>query len=245
MGRDDCRQWSSAIYQYEYHDAVSAGFAVGSVKTKGDYRLLVLDVARTASVPDGDRIVTWGFGYRLLVEVENAEAAGSLTLPAIAASVELGRTNATLRLEIKGYTGADLWKVLPVPRPLNVDTHRDFLAAAEQVQKAFGDHPDNAVPVQLSAVPAESIAAGGVTQVEAREAVAVTMLLALAADGADQSTAARAVASYSDLDEADVDRLTQGLYLCLDGDGSGPGRVESASALLDPLRQGGWSLPRG
>jgi hypothetical protein len=230
-----CSEWSSAIYQYDYRHAVSLGFAVGSVKLDGNFRLLVMDVARTVVESSGEEAVTWGYGYRLLVEVESANLATSLTLPAIAASVELGQMRATLRLEVKGYTGADLWKVLPVPRPLDVDTHRDFLDAAAKVQQAFAEHPEHAALVKLSAASKASIAFGGVSEVETREAVALALMLALAADGADEQRVVDAVASQSDVDGAVIEQLAKGLFVHL-GSGDPKSRAEAASALIAPMR---------
>lgn len=239
--REMCRSWTSAIYQYEHSAAVAAGFTVGSIKVKGEYRLLVMDVARTAKHITADTIAVWGYGYRLLVEVNQIESVAQLTLPAIAASVELGAVEAAVRLEVNGYQGDKMWDVLPQPKPLSVDSYKEYLDAAGRVQKIFGSDPTNAVPVKLSEGVLESVAAGGVTQLEAREAVAITLMLNLAAEGADHHRAVQAAASLSDLEQSQVELLAQGLYLML-GDGGNSSR-ELASSLLEPLRQSGWRLP--
>lgn len=241
--RADCKSWTSAIYQYERSAALAAGFTVGSIKVKGEYRLLVMDVARTAKHINGDNVEVWGYGYRLLVEVNQVEAVAQLTLPAIAASVELGTAEAAVRLDINGYQGDKMWDLLPQPQPLDVESYREYLQAASRVQKLFASDVDNAVPVMLSQGAVDSVAADGVTQLEASEAVAIALMMNLARGGATQQDAALAAGSLTDLDAGQVELLAQGLYLMLDADGSGKARAEVASALLEPLRGGSWKLP--
>jgi hypothetical protein len=227
VARADCKSWTSAIYQYEHSAALAAGFTVGSIKVKGEYRLLVMDVARTAKHVNGDNIEVWGYGYRLLVEVNQVDAVAQLTLPAIAASVQ----------------GDKMWDMLPQPKPLDVESYREYLEAAGKVQKLFASDAENAVPVMLSQGAVDSIAANGVTQLEAREAVATTLMMNLASGGADQQSAAQAAESLTDLEAGEIGLLAQGLYLMLDPNGSGKTRAEVASALLEPLRAGSWRLP--
>lgn len=242
--RADLANWDYRIYQFEYEAAVEAGFSVGSVKVKGGYKLLVIDAARSRDVVNGEKRETWGYGYRLLVEVNNTDSMGSLTLPAIAASVQLRTAEAQVWLQVNGWVGDELWGELPAPKPLDVDSYRAFLEVASRIQKSFATHPDKAIPVKLAKGEAQSLAADGVTRAEAREAVAAVMMLNLAREGASIDEMVNAVVAHSDLDEGAVSRLAQALFLSLeDGDPSGDRRKELASSLLEPLRQGGWHLP--
>jgi hypothetical protein len=236
--REQCNHWSSSIYQYEFSAALSAGFQVGAVKASDDYRLLVMDVARTTNRTVGDKVEQWGFGYRLKIEIDKASVVASLTLPAIAASVEVKGVQASVSLEVTGYEGDDMWGPLPVPQPLNVETYKTFLDAAAKVQAVFAKRPDAAVPVLLSTGSVDSIAANGVSQAEARDAVALVAMLNAAREGVDQARAVDAATAYSDIGDGEARLLAQGLYATLGSDGPAV-----ADALLEPLRQAGWRLP--
>ena len=242
--RDELTDWDFSIYTYEREAAAEAGFAVGSIKVEGGYRLLVIDAARSANFVNGQKTEKWGYGYRLMVEVNNVETIGSLTLPAIAASVELRKAEAQVRLRVNGWKGDALWGKLPAPKPLGVDSYREFLEVAGQIQRSFGEHPDMAVPVKLAEGETQTVAAGGVTQFEIREAVALTIMLNLARDGASPEEMSRAATAHSDITDMEAGRLAQALHLSLeDGDPSGRRRRDLASSLLEPLRQGGFELP--
>lgn len=234
-------QWTSSVYQLEQHAAAEAGFALGSVRVEGDYRLLVIDVARTAvrRFPRQRRSETWGYGYRLLVEISDVEGLASLTLPAIAASVELGQVEASVRLEINGYTGAELWNELPVPRPLDVDTYKDYVAAAGRIQQAFANNPDKTCPVKLAESDESMIAENGVNDTEIREAVVMVGLLERASDKVPQEAAAGSLAAETDLPADVVDRLAAGVYNTLGigaDDASAREGAELASTLLNPIQ---------
>lgn len=235
-------KWSSSIYQLDESAAVEAGFAIGSVKFSGSYRLLVIDVARTAQIKDdvAMRQETWGYGYRLLVEISDEEAVGSLTLPAIAAAVELNQVKASVRLEVNGYVGNSMWGELPIPRPLDVDTYKDYIAAAGRIQQAFQDNPDDAKPVLLAEGDLSRIAQGGVNETEIREAVVLTGLLRGISERATREQAASAMVGSSDLSEDVVESLATGLYALLGTDSAGlpsDRASETASSLLFPLNR--------
>lgn len=232
--------WRSSIYQLDQDAAADAGFAIGSVKLSGNYRLLVIDVARTAVIKDpvAMRQETWGYGYRLLVEISDEQAVGSLTLPAIAAAVELNQVKASVRLEVNGYVGDGMWGQLPVPRPLDVDTYKDYIAAAGRIQQTFEKDPGNARPVLLAEGDLSQIAQGGVNDTEVREAVVLVGLLRGIAGGIDRERAASGMLSSSDLSEDVIDSLATSVYALLGTDTTGrPSHeaVEAAAALLYPL----------
>ncbi len=244
VSRDELTDWDFSIYTYEREAAAEAGFAVGSIKVEGGYRLLVIDAARSVNVESGPKTEKWGYGYRLLVEVNNVDTIGSLTLPAIAASVELRQAEAQVRLRVNGWVGDSLWGKLPAPKPLGVDSYREFLEVADQIQESFGRHPEMAVPVKLAEGDTQTIAADGVTSFEIREAVALTIMLNLARQGASPEEMSRAVLAHTDMTDMEAGRLAQALHLSLeDGDPTGQRRKELASSLIDPLRQGGFDLP--
>src|SRR5262249_24356179 len=92
----------------------------------------------------------WGCGYRLEIAVSDVNATAKLTLPAIAASVELGQVEASVELSVKGYPLNDMWDVIPPPAPLDVDTYKRYLEAGANIQQKFVKLADRAVLVLLA-----------------------------------------------------------------------------------------------
>lgn len=142
--------WESHVYQLDRAAAGELGFAVGGVKITDTYGLLIMDTARVRTETKGLKTRRWGCGYRLVIEVSDIQAVGHLSLPAIAASVQMGTAEASVTLEVKGYKGDDLWDVIPPPKPLDVDTYKTYLTAAEVIQARFNEHPENMVEVLLA-----------------------------------------------------------------------------------------------
>lgn len=179
--------WESRVYQYEREAAAEAGFAVGSVKITSNYRLLVMDTARSVRVEHNGWFKLWGFGFRFLVEVSDISLVGKLTLAAIAGAMEVSEVEANVRLEIKGYKGDDMWDVVPPPRPLDVDTYRTYMTAVEKVQKAFKANPQHAYAVLLAEGPVDGIdmLRGGIDGPDVEAAILVVWALKRLESGTD------------------------------------------------------------
>ncbi len=168
--------WETRVYQYDRTTAADFGFTMGSVKATANSRLLVMDTTRSKSIKAGDRTELWGCGYRFQIEVSDISLTTKLTLPAIAAAMEVTALEASVRLEVKGYTGNEMWTVIPAPRPLDVDTYRTYMGAVEQIQAAFAQHPESTVPVLL-AEGTVGILEGGISDVDIDSAVLVVWAL--------------------------------------------------------------------
>jgi len=233
--------WESKIYQMEVGAALDAGFTVGSIELTDTARLLVMDMVRSVTVNKNDMQEVWGCGYRFLVEVSDIKLTGKLTLPAIAGAMEVTDLQASIRLEVKGYTGDDLWDVMPVPKPLNVDTYRDYMAAAGRIQKAFGAHPNNAKPVLL-ATDSIDMLAGGITDTDLDSAVLVVWSLQRITDGKslDEASAIFARRNDNPLGDQAAEVLAQTYHFVLDSiDGTlspNPENKTRAAAVLSRLR---------
>lgn len=144
--------WESRVYQYEWAAAIEAEFTVGSVRTDGNYKLLVMDTVRTGTRVVDDFREVWGYGYRFLVEVSDFSLVGKLTLPAIAGAVETTRLEATVRLEVKGYDGNEMWDIIPPPKPLDVDSYQTYIGAVSTFRKHFLSIQRMPFPFYLRAV---------------------------------------------------------------------------------------------
>ena len=176
--------WESHVYQLSRDAALNLGFTVGSVKVTGFTGLLVLDSARVRTRRKQRVTERWGCGYRLIIEVSNVEATADLSFPGIAASVELKQAQASVSLEVKGYSGDDMWDVIPSPRPLDVDTYKTYLDAAANIQQ-IGDHPDKCVEVLLARDEAAfDILVGGLSNEDLGSAAVIVWALDVLSNGA-------------------------------------------------------------
>lgn len=208
-------QWSSAISQYDQTKAASLGFAIGSVSMASDYRLLIMEVARSAThnSANGEKFERWGYGYRLVVEASNFQGDATVTFPALAAAVELRLAEATVRLEVNGFDDDSLWDLLPVPGPLTVDTYNKFIAAAGVVQKAFGKNPGAAYPVKLAEGDISLLAGGGLSESEMSEALVIIGFLASIRDGVIRRDALTRLSGRAHGVSDDVlDQLSKAVY---------------------------------
>jgi hypothetical protein len=186
--------WETRVYQYDRTSAADFGFTMGSVKATAGSRLLVMDTTRSKAIKRGDHTELWGCGYRFQIEVSDIGLTTKLTLPAIAAAMEVTALEASVRLEVKGYTGDEMWSVIPSPKPLDVDTYRTYMEAVERIQKAFAQNPDSAVPVLL-AEGTVGILEGGISAVDVDSAVLVVWALKRLSRGASLDAAAADLAT--------------------------------------------------
>ncbi len=226
--------WDSHVYQLDAHAALELGFTLGSVAVTANTKLLVMDTVRSATVRRGRRTQRWGCGYRLEVAVGEVAAEGRLTLPAIAASVEIGSTEASVSLSVKGYTANDLWDVIPPPRPLDVDTYKTYLEAASAIQQRFKALGDGAVSVLLASSDAQTdMLIDGVQEADLAASVAAVWALRSLEAG---RVLAQALEDFADEDDVALRDVIGGTYraIRLDAyDSSGtPSEAERAKARL-------------
>jgi hypothetical protein len=104
--------------------------------------------SKTVASSDGNAEETWGVAVRLVVATDKWDADVSITVPAVAASVQLGFANASAAIDVSGYKG-DLSHLLPTPGALDVDAYAGYITAYGAIQtKVFGD-TENQVAVLL------------------------------------------------------------------------------------------------
>jgi hypothetical protein len=206
--------WESRVYQYEREHAIDAGFSVGSVKASANLRLLVMDHVRSATVQHQERKEVWGFGYRFLVEVSDISLVGKLTLPAIAGAVETTGLEASVRLEVKGYKGNEMWDVIPAPKPLDVDTYATYLTAVERIQAVFRDNPGQAFPVLLAEGRLDDIdiLVGGIDTADLEASTILAWSLRRIARGASLATASEDLGSIDHELGDSAQKLLEGAY---------------------------------
>jgi hypothetical protein len=143
---------SQENYNLEASAAVTLGFSVVSLKANVEHDVLVYQVARYKDVA-GEDGTTFRFGVAveatIVVTVEKFE--GGLTLPAVAANVQLGHATASSDLAVRGYGFTPESAVtLPAWGSFDVDSYTDFQKAIDSiVAKVLFDNP-NIHPVLLA-----------------------------------------------------------------------------------------------
>src|SRR5690348_17242526 len=112
-GADQLRDWSQESYDLDVNIAASLGFAVGQLSGSFSRRVLVFESSRSTEVTGQGHTYRYGVALRVVVEAVDVKADGALTLPVVAAKVELEGARATSRLAVRGYRGDDLGPLLP------------------------------------------------------------------------------------------------------------------------------------
>jgi hypothetical protein len=202
--------WESHVYQLERDAALDLGFTVGSVKASANTRLLVMDTVRAETIRRGRRTQRWGCGYRLQIEISDITATGRLTLPAIAASVEIGQAEASIMLQVKGYPKDDLWDVIPDPKPLDVESYKNYLEAAARIKHKFMQIGDQAVSTLLATDdPKSDLAVGGISSMELEESSAVVWALR---ELEDRRNLAEALQRFPAQGDEALAQIVEGVY---------------------------------
>jgi hypothetical protein len=74
---------------------------------------------------------------RALVVVTDIRVGGGLTLPVVAAQVELENARASAQLMVRGYVGSDVGGLLPTWQSFGVDSCAQYMTAVSTLQKAI------------------------------------------------------------------------------------------------------------
>jgi hypothetical protein len=137
--------------RFEVHSRFAAelGGAFFSVSASGRRLIIVQDFYRAAPCQTEDGTdVLYGASVRLLIGVSGFEANAKLTLPVIAAAVQLGNMQARYRLEMKGYRGK-VGDLLAEPDELNVETYIKLIQSVRELRKRIADDTSNIFPEPL------------------------------------------------------------------------------------------------
>jgi hypothetical protein len=131
---DLLRDWSQETYDMEASVAASLNFAIGQVSTSYSRRVLVFESSRSRDVEADGHTYRFGVALRVVVEVDGLKAEGGLTLPVVAAKVDLEGARATSRLSVRGYKGDDLAALLPTWTSFGVDQYAGYMKAISALQ---------------------------------------------------------------------------------------------------------------
>ena len=110
----------------------------------------------------------------VLIEVDEKAADGDLTLPAIAAKVQISDASASAQLIVRGFNNPELGKLLPPWQAFNVDSYSQYMSAVSAIQAVITENNDCIVPQLLAttiAAPALPSSAASVGTVIALRAI--------------------------------------------------------------------------
>jgi hypothetical protein len=98
---------------------------------------------------DGN-IYRFGVALRALIEVSNLEVDGAITVPLVAARVELGQARASAQLMVRGYKGSGLGSMLPQWQTFGVDSYAAYMKAVSEIQSKIMADEQNILPELLA-----------------------------------------------------------------------------------------------
>jgi hypothetical protein len=156
---EDLDNLEQEIYQLEVNAAVSLGFPVATLSTDLKHAVLVLGVTRYKDVIGTDgHVYRFGVALRAVITVTSTEINFQLTLPTVAAKVQLGDTWASARLMVQGYRGL-LGSALPSWQDFDVESYGQYIQKVSELQTKVLDETTNIVP-ELLGTSAVAPAAG-------------------------------------------------------------------------------------
>lgn len=173
---DELENWQQEIYELELSAALDLGFSVAALSTNLSDVVLLFGSTRYKDVTDeaNGHVFRYGVAIRALVVVSAAKLDFSLTLPVIAAKVQLSAANASAQLLVQGYKG-NLGQDLPGWQDFDVASYADYVEKVSKIQTdIMGDTP-NIVP-ELIVTTAASPEGGA-----AQPSVAIGVIYALQA----------------------------------------------------------------
>ena len=175
------------IYHLDLGAAASLGFPVAEVAGNAEHKVLLLGTSRFKDVTGpNSHIFRFGVAIRSLIVISAVKIDFTLTLPVVAAKVQLNAAEASAQLLLQGYKGP-LGTTLPAWGDFDVDSFAQYTQHVSQLQAQILNDAANIVP-ELLGTSAPSVAVNAATPAPA-SAIGVIYALQAIADGASLSHA--------------------------------------------------------
>lgn len=160
----------SEEYVLDMSLAAKLGFSMGDVGATARHQVLVHGTIRYADVFDDDgHMFRFGWALRAVIVATSEDLDAALTLPVLAAKVQMGRAEASGRLHVLGYTGN---YETPTWASFDVKSYNTYQTQVDALEKQIATDPANISP-QLLQVSVTNIVPG--------EAASVAVVYALSA----------------------------------------------------------------
>lgn len=99
----DLDNWSQKAYSLSVSAAANLGFPAGNFTASFQRDALMFGSSRWVDVVGGQHTYRFGVALRAIVVVSDIKGSGALTLPVVAAKVELEGARASAQLLVRGY----------------------------------------------------------------------------------------------------------------------------------------------
>jgi hypothetical protein len=131
----ELNSWAQEAYSLDVSDATSWGFPVGNLSESYQRQALMFGVSRWKDVTVDRHSYRFGVALRAIIVVSQIKGDGGLTLPVIAAKVEIEGARATAQMLVRGYKGGDLADCLPAWQSFGVDSYGEYMKAVSDIQQ--------------------------------------------------------------------------------------------------------------
>ncbi|WP_411031261.1 hypothetical protein [Spongiimicrobium sp. 3-5] len=157
LDRDDCGNiptnlaaLDGGIERYVLKYNRSAGVNLEIFGHKGGLErkdvLIVSDfVQRKKIVCSSSETRTYGVGVRLVIHVKNRKKSINLSLPKLAANVELERARASFKLTTIGITGPKIIDLLPSSDSFDVENYKEVMNAVDSIIGVIKDDQEGVI----------------------------------------------------------------------------------------------------
>jgi hypothetical protein len=147
---DELDNWTQEAYSLSVSAAGDLGFPVGNISATFQRNALMFGSSRWKDVVSGEHTYRFGVALRALVVVSEIKGSGALTLPVVAAKVELEGARASAQLLVRGYKGSALGGLLPAWQSFGVDSYAQYMSAVSGIQKAIMEDAADIEPELLA-----------------------------------------------------------------------------------------------
>jgi hypothetical protein len=165
---DELSNWSQEAYSLDVNTATTLGFPLGNIGATYRRQALMFGVSRWKDLAASGETYRFGVALRAVIVVSDLRGPINLTLPVVAAKVELDGARATAQLLVRGYKGKTLGEALPQWQTFGVDAYAQYMKSVSDIQKLIMEDEENIVPELLattlisSSVPPATAAVGTV-----------------------------------------------------------------------------------
>jgi len=165
-GANDLDNWAQEAYSLDVNAATTLGFPVGNLSAGYKRQALMFGASRWKDVTTDEYTYRFGVALRAIVVVSEIQGSAALTLPIVAAKVELEDARATAQLLVRGYKGNKLARALPCWQTFGVDSYADYMKAVSNIQELILNDPENVEPELLAttvlshALPSSNVSVG-------------------------------------------------------------------------------------
>jgi hypothetical protein len=146
--------WEQENYELTANGALTLGFPVASVRAGVKSQVLIFGTSRWKDVDSDDgHVYRYGVSLRVVVQIRDYKGDGSLTIPVVAAKVQLETAKATAGLVVRGYKGA---LQLPSWESFDMASYADYRSAVSEIQKTITSDEQNIEPELLATTAASA-----------------------------------------------------------------------------------------